>query len=565
MATTSGWAFLVEKALHHKLAAMSSLPSQLAARVGAVAGVDPELRPATKPQFGHFQSNVALRLAKTQGKPPRQVAAEIIDQLDVSDLCETPEIAGPGFINFRLRTQVLAQAVSDQLADPKHGIVPADNPQRVVIDYSAPNAAKQMHVGHLRTTIIGDCFNRVLTAKGHTVIPQNHIGDWGRQFGMLIEQSLDEDLDLDQLDLPSAEELYKRANAHLKSDEAFADRSRDRVVALQAGDPETHAMWEKLIGLSKAGFNKTYARMNVKLTDDDYAGESIYNSLLPQVCDDLEQRGIAVKDQGALVVFAEGFNSPAILRNSQGGYGYDVTDVAAVRYRVGTLNADRLIYVVGSEQIYHFALIFAVTRKAGYLPPEVSARHVSYGMVLGPDGKKFSTREGTAVHLEDLLDEAEEHASPEIAMAAIKYADLSNSLQKDYVFDPERMTATTGDTGPYLQYAHARICQILRKADAEGYQRSGLSSLDEPAEQELALWLTRFGEAVDEVADELTPHKLCVYLYELATKFSSFYEKCPVLKSEGDVRSSRLALCEATQQVLATGLDLLGIHAPERM
>ncbi|WP_316670418.1 arginine--tRNA ligase [uncultured Propionibacterium sp.] len=544
---------------------MSSLSSQLAARVEAVAGVDPELRPATRPQFGHFQSNVALRLARTEGRPPREVAAGIIAGLDVADLCEPPELAGPGFINFRLRSDALAGAVNDQLADEHAGVVQAERPQRVVVDYSAPNAAKQMHVGHLRSTIIGDCFNRVLTAKGHTVVPQNHIGDWGRQFGMLIEQALDEGLDLDGLDLAGAEELYRRANDHIRTDEAFAARSRDRVVALQAGDGPTRQMWGELVGLSKNGFNRTYARMNVRLTDADYAGESIYNDMLPQICEDLEGRGIAVHDQGALVVFVDGFEAPAILRNSRGGYGYDVTDVAAVRYRVDELRADRLIYVVGSEQTYHFNLILALARRAGYLPERVEARHVGYGMVLGPDGKKFSTREGTAVHLDDLLDEAEEHAAPEIALAAIKYADLSNSLQKDYVFDPERMTATTGDTGPYLQYAHARVCQILRRAGAEGRPVGPVGVIDEPAEQELALWLTRFGETVDEVAAELAPHRLCTYLFELATRYSAFYESCPVLRSEGGVATSRLGLCAATRQVLAAGLGLLGMTAPERM
>lgn len=544
---------------------MSSLPSQLAARIEAVAGADPELRPATRPQFGHFQSNVALRLARTEGRPPRELAAGIIDRLDVSDLCEPPELAGPGFINFRLRPDVLAAAVNDQYADEHAGIVQAERPQRVVIDYSAPNAAKQMHVGHLRSTIIGDCFHRVLAAKGHTVIPQNHIGDWGRQFGMLIEQALDEGLDLSTLDLAGAEELYKRANAHIETDEDFADRSRDRVVALQAGDGPTRGMWGALVGLSKAGFNRTYARMNVRLTDADYDGESFYNDMLPQICDDLESRGIAVRDGGALVAFVDGYEAPAILRNSQGGYGYDVTDVAAVRHRVDDLHADRLVYVVGSEQTRHFNLVFALTRRAGYLPEGVEARHVGYGMVLGPDGKKFSTREGTAVHLDDLLDEAEEHASPQIALAAIKYADLSNALQKDYVFDPARMTATTGDTGPYLQYAHARVCQILRRAEAEGRTSGPVTVLEEPAEQELALWLTRFGEAVGEVADELAPHKLCTYLFELATKYSVFYENCPVLRSTGQVLASRLGLCAATRRVLATGLDLLGIEAPERM
>ena len=544
---------------------MASVPSILSARVAAVAGIDPELRAATKPQFGHFQSNVALRLANAEGAKPRDVAARIVDELDVDDLCLPLEIAGPGFINFRLRPEVLAGAVNEQLADEHAGITQAVTPQHVVIDYSSPNVAKQMHVGHLRTTIIGDCFNRVLTAQGNDVLPQNHIGDWGRQFGMLIEQVIDEGLDLATLDLPGAEDLYMRANTRLKGDEVFADRARARVVALQSGDDETYAIWQNLVEISKTGFNATYDRLNVLLTDDHIAGESMYNHMLADICDDLESRGIAVMDDGALVVFVDGFDAPAIMRNSAGGYGYDVTDVAAIKHRVDTLDVDRIIYVTDARQAHHFALVFAVARKAGYLPDDVTTEHVGYGMVLGADGRPYSTREGTAVHLGDLLDEAEQHAAPSIALAAIKYADLSNGLQKDYVFDPERMTKTTGDTGPYLQYAHSRASKIIRDARDLGIEWSQITVLDEFAEQELALWLTRFGEVVDEVAAELTPHKLCNYLFELATKYSSFYENCPVLKSEGEVRSSRLALCAATKQVLGRGLNLLGIDAPERM
>lgn len=544
---------------------MPSLPSQLTARVQQVTGIDPEMRPATKPQFGHYQSNVALRLAKDAGRPPRDVAASIVGQLELDDLCEPLEVAGPGFINFRIKASVLASTATDLLADANAGVTPAANPQTVVIDYSAPNAAKQMHVGHLRSSIIGDCFHRVLGALGHTVIAQNHIGDWGRQFGMLVEQILDEQLEVSSLDLPAAEALYLRANARLKEDEAFAARARDRVVKLQAGDADTLELWEQLVGISKAGFDATYRRLGVLLTEADYAGESMYNHLLPDVCDDLEARGIAQLDDGALVVFVEGYDAPAIIRNRQGGYGYDVTDVAALRYRVEELTADRVIYVVGSEQTHHFQLIFGVCTKAGYLPGRVSAQHVGYGMVLGKDGKKFSTREGTAVHLDDLLDEAEQQAAPNIALAAIKYADLSSGLQKDYMFDAERMVATTGDTGPYLQYAHARVTQILRRAEAEGLTYGAVTLLDEPAEQQLALMLSRFGEVVDDVAANLQPHKLCGYLYELAGAYSTFYEQCPVLKSEAEVRASRLALCATTQRVLAKGLYLLGIDAPERM
>ena len=545
---------------------MLSLPVLLTERFQAVTGVDPELRPATKPQFGHFQSSVALRLAKAEGQPPRAVAERLVGQIDIADVCEPLEIAGPGFINFRIRADVLAATASEIIADPAAGIDRAPEPKTVVVDYSAPNVAKQMHVGHLRSTIIGDCFNRVLTAQGHHVIPQNHVGDWGRQFGMLVEQVLDENLDLGTLDLAGAEELYLRANARLKADEAFADRARDRVVLLQSGDAQTLAIWRRLIELSMQGFNATYGRLGVLLTDADVAGESFYNDLLAPVCDDLESRGIAVHDNGALVVFAEGIDVPAILRNSNGGYGYDTTDVAAIKHRVDTLGADRIIYVVGTPQTLHFQLIFAVARRAGYLPDAVEAVHVGFGQVLGADGKKFSTREGTAVHLDDLLDEAETHAARPIALAALKYADLSSQLQKDYAFDAERMTATIGNTGPYLQYAHARASRILRNAADQGIEAGeSVSVLTEPEEQALALQLSRFGETVAEVAENLQPHKLCTYLYETATALSVFYEQCPVLKSEGEVRASRLALCVATRKVLATGLGLLGIEAPDQM
>ncbi len=544
---------------------MLSLPALLTARFEAVTGVDPELRPATKPQFGHFQSNVALRLAKSEGKPPREVAARIVEQADVADLCEPLEIAGPGFINIRVRSEVLARVATEVLDEPRAGVNATETPQRVVIDYSAPNVAKQMHVGHLRSTIIGDCFNRVLTAQGNTVIAQNHIGDWGRQFGMLVEQILDEGLDVSTLDLVGAEALYQRANAHVKADEAFADRARARVVLLQGGDAATRQIWQQLLDISLAGFNADYARLNVLLTDADSAGESIYNADLPVIAADLEARGIAVVDDGALVVFVDGFPAPLIVRNSQGGYGYGCTDLAAIRHRVDDLHANRIIYVVGQPQAHHFDQVFAVCRRAGYLPDSVSAEFVGFGQVLGPDGKRFSTREGSAVPLSSLLDLAEAEVSPDVALAAIKYSDLSAGLQNDYTFDPERMVASTGNTGPYLQYAHARISGILRKAEAEGSAGTAVTVLDEPAEQALALLLSRFGEVVDEVAASLQPHKLCTYLYDTATALSTFYEQCPVLRSEGEVRSSRLALCAATKKVLATGLDLLGIVAPELM
>lgn len=547
------------------MADMQSLPALLDARLRAVTGVDPEMRAATKPQFGHFQSNVALRLAKQEGRPPREVAADIIGRLDIDDLCEKPEIAGPGFINFRLRSDILAGAVTSLLEDPDGGVNITSYPQRVVVDYSAPNVAKQMHVGHLRTTIIGDCFNRTLTAVGNTVIPQNHIGDWGTQFGMLIEEVLDETLDVATLSLAEADALYKRAAARFRDDEDFAKRARARVATFQGGDEQSLDIWHQLVEISKPAFNHAYARLGVLLTDDDLAGESTYNEDLPVLVKELEDSGVAVMDQGALCIFVEGFDAPLIVRKSDGGFGYATTDLAAIRRRVRDLHADRIIYVTDARQAGHFAQVFAAARMADFLPDDVVAQHVGYGMVLGPDGRPFKTRDGKAATLDSLLDAAEEAAAPNIALAAIKYADLSSGLQKDYTFDVDRMVQTTGNTGPYLQYAHARVSQILRKAEAEGVHFGAVTVLGEPVEQQLALTLSGFGDVVDDVAQHLQPHKLCGYLYELAGTLASFYEACPVLRSEGEVRASRLALCAATKEVLAKGLGLLGIDAPERM
>jgi arginyl-tRNA synthetase len=545
---------------------VSSLPSLLSDRIFGVTGIDPELRPATKPQFGHYQTNVALRLAKSEGQSPREVATRIVARLEVADLCEPPEIAGPGFINFRLRNEVLAEAITEQLADPRAGLSSTEHPQTVVIDYSGPNVAKQMHVGHLRSTVIGDCLHRVLAGVGHHVIAQNHIGDWGTQFGMLVEQILDEGIDASALTLPEAEALYARGSAHFRSDPAFADRARRRVVALQSGDQQTRTIWQQLINVSLAGFNAAYERLGVLLTDDDLDGESTYNDDLPQLVATLEADGTAAMDDGALCVFVDGFTAPMIVRKRDGGFGYAATDLAAIRRRVSDFGADRMIYVVDSRQSDHFDQVFLVARKAGFLPETVATEHVAFGAVLGMDGKPFKTREGTAVTLNDLLDAAEEEASPPIALAAIKYADLSNGLNKDYVFDVHRMVQVTGNTGPYLQYAHARMTQVLRKAEAEGYgEQAKVMVLEEPAEQALALLLTRFGDVVDDVADSLQPHKLCAYLYDLSGALSIFYEQCPVLKAEGVVRESRLAICAATKRVLATGLTLLGIEALERM
>jgi arginyl-tRNA synthetase len=545
---------------------VSSLSSLLSARIEAVAGIDPELRPATKPQFGHYQSNVALRLANSERKSPREVAADIVARLQIADLCEAPEIAGPGFINFRLRTEVLTQAVTDQLADTYVGVSQVSKPQVVVIDYSAPNVAKQMHVGHLRATVIGDCLRRVFAGVGHHVIAQNHIGDWGTQFGMLVEHILDEGIDASSLTLPEADELYARASARFRADEEFAARARRRVVDLQAGDEVTREIWHQLINISLIGFNAAYRRLGVLLTDDDLAGESTYNDELASLVAGLERDGTAVIDDGALCVFVDGFAAPMIVRKRDGGFGYAATDLAAIRHRVRDLHANRIVYVVDARQSDHLDLVFAVARKAGFLPADVITEHVAFGTVLGTDGKPFKTREGTAVNLNTLLDAAEEQAAPPVALAAIKYADLSTGLNKDYVFDVSRMVQTTGNTGPYLQYAHARVTQVLRKGAARGYgEQSKVLVLEEPAEQTLALLLIRFGDIVDEVARTLQPHRLCNYLYELSGALAIFYEQCPVLQSSGAVRDSRLALCLATKRVLADGLTMLGIEPLERM
>jgi arginyl-tRNA synthetase len=545
---------------------VSSLSSLLSTRIEAVAGIDSELRPATKPQFGHYQSNVALRLANSERKSPREVATDIVARLQIADLCEPPEIAGPGFINFRLRTEVLTQAVTDQLADPYVGVSQVSNPQVVVIDYSAPNVAKQMHVGHLRATVIGDCLRRVVAGVGHHVIAQNHIGDWGTQFGLLVEQILDDGIDASRLTLPEADELYARASARFRADEEFAKRARRRVVALQAGDEVTRDIWHQLINISLVGFNAAYRRLGVLLTDDDLAGESTYNDELGSLVAGLERNGTAVIDDGALCVFVEGFAAPMIVRKRDGGFGYAATDLAAIRHRVRDLHANRIVYVVDARQSDHLDLVFAVARKAGFLPADVITEHVAFGTVLGTDGKPFKTREGTAVNLNTLLDAAEEQAAPPVALAAIKYADLSTGLNKDYVFDVSRMVQTTGNTGPYLQYAHARVTQVLRKGAARGYgEQSKVLVLEEPAEQAVALMLIRFGDTVDEVARTLQPHRLCNYLYELSGALAIFYEQCPVLQSSGAVRDSRLALCLATKRVLADGLTMLGIEPLERM
>ena len=552
------------------------------------ADADPLIRPS---QFADYQSNVALPLAKPLRRAPRDVAAELAGHLGDSEIVKDAQVSGPGFINLTLRDDWIAAQATGQLADPRLGVTAAEPAQKVVVDYSAPNVAKEMHVGHLRTTIVGDSIVRALEYLGHTVIRANHIGDWGTQFGMLVEYLLEvgEDAANAQLAAGEINAFYQAARARFDADPAFADRSRRRVVALQAGDPETLRLWNMLVTSTKQYYNAIYARLGVTLTDADLAPESLYNSMLASVCAELEADGVAVISDGALCAFPPGFTGrdgsplPLILRKSDGGYGYATTDMAAIRYRIRDLHADRLIYVVGAEQAQHLEMVFAVARQAGWLTDAVSAEHASIGMVTGADRKRFRTRSGGSVRLIDLIDEAvvraeevikDRYDDPElrgqiaeaVGIGALKYADLSVARDSGYMLDFDRMLALTGNTGPYLQYATARIRSIFRKARIEPDSAAGPIRITDAAERELALRLLGFGAAVHQVSEAAEPHKLATFLFETASAFTTFYEHCPVLKAaEEPVRRSRLALSELALRVLLTGLGLLGIPVPERM
>lgn len=574
---------------------MASPLAVLAPRVSAAieaafgpeqAGADPVLRPS---QHADVQANAALALAKRVGAPPREVAQRIVEHLDVADVCSSVEVSGPGFLNLTLSPEWVGAEATAVAGDPRLG-VPQQAAETVVIDYSAPNVAKEMHVGHLRTTVVGDALARVLEHLGHHVVRQNHIGDWGTPFGMLIERLLEVGPDSEaarQVETdPNA--FYQSARERFDGDAGFAERSRRRVVALQAGDDDTLAHWDELVGLSRHYFNTVYRRLGVTLTDADLAGESTYNAELEAVCDELEAAGLATVSDGALCVFLDGYTGregkpvPLIIRKSDGGYGYGTTDLATIRHRVRDLHADRLLYVIGAPQSLHLRMVWDTARKAGWLPEGLDPVHVQIGNVLGPDRKILRTRSGAPLRLLALLDEAVATAravidearpdldeavraeiAPQIGIGAVKYADLSVAHDSEYVFDLDRMTALTGDTGPYLQYAAARVRSIFRSAGTTG--TGAAIAVTEPAERALALELLGFGDVVAQVGADLGPHRLCGFLFELAQRFSVFYEQCPVLKAEPAVRDARLALCRLTLDVLVRGLDLLGIEAPERM
>jgi arginyl-tRNA synthetase len=554
-----------------------------------VPGADPVLRISDR---ADFQANGALALAKQVGRPPHDVARQVKEMARLDDLCADVEVSGPGFINLTLRDDFIAEQAGAVSADPRLGVEPAVQPERIVLDYSSPNVAKEMHVGHLRSTDIGDALARVLGFLGHDVRRENHIGDWGTPFGMLIEHLLDVDgaENAESFTVRDLNEFYAAARRQFDRDPDFAERSRRRVVLLQSGDPETMRLWRIFVDESMRHARQIYDVLGVLLTEQDTVGESFYNPLLPVVVEELEEKGLLVVDQGALCVFPDGFENrngdplPLIVRKSDGGYGYPATDLACVRDRTERIGATRLVYVVGADQSLHLRMVFAVSALAGYLPDASAATHVGFGNVLGTDNRKLASRSGGDVRLLDLLEEAIERASaalkerdselaPErqdavahaLGIGAVKYADLSTERMRDYVFDWDRMLAFEGNTGPYLQYAHARIRSIFRRGEVTPPEPGTAVRIGEPQERALALQLLRFGEAVETTAETLSPSKLATYLFDLATIFTTFYEACRVLVPDDAVRTSRLALCDLTARVLAQGLALLGIEAPDQM
>lgn len=552
--------------------------------------VEPLVRQSSKAQFGDYQANGIMGAAKKLGQNPREFAQAVLNQLDLSDIAEKLEIAGPGFINIFLKPEWLANNVEAALNDEKLGIK-IDQIQTVVVDYSSPNVAKEMHVGHLRSTIIGDGVVRALEFLGHNVIRANHVGDWGTQFGMLIAYlEKMENQQASAMELSDLEAFYRAAKQHYDSDLEFAEKARNYVVKLQSGDEYCRTMWKKLVDMTMQQNQQNYQRLNVTLTEKDVMGESLYNPMLPAIVEDLKAKGLAVEDDGALVVFLEEFRNKegepmgVIVQKKDGGFLYTTTDIAAAKYRYETLNADRALVFSDSRQSQHMQQAWLITRKAGYVPESFSLEHHNFGMMLGKDGKPFKTRSGDTVKLADLLDEAVERAEKliaeknpnltacekeavveAVAIGAVKYADLSKNRTTDYVFDWDNMLSFEGNTAPYMQYAYTRIRSIFSKADIDPATLTGDIKLTEEKERNLALKLLQFEEAVTTVAREGTPHVLCQYLYELAGIFSSFYEACPILNAEESVKQSRLKLAGLTADTLKQGLDLLGIKTVEKM
>ncbi|KKZ11919.1 MAG: arginyl-tRNA synthetase [Candidatus Synechococcus spongiarum SP3] len=564
------------------------------------AAVDFPLEPATRPEFGDFQANGAMGLAKVLGQPPRQIAQAVVDQLQVDDLCHPPQVAGPGFINFAIRPQVLAAEVQERLDQPRLGVPTAQPQQRVVVDFSSPNIAKEMHVGHLRSTIIGDCIARLLSFRGHRVLRLNHLGDWGTQFGMLIAhlkhvapRSLSGEEHVDLGDLVA---FYRQAKERFDEDEGFQEHSRREVVKLQAGEPESLRAWQLLCQQSRQAFQAVYDRLDVQLVE---RGESFYNEALPKVVEDLEQARLLVVDDGARCVFLEGMTGkdgqplPLIVQKRDGGYNYATTDLAAVRRRLaspdaGGEGAERVVYVTDAGQSNHFAAVFQVAQRAGWVPAGCRLQHVPFGLVQGADGKKLKTRSGATIRLRDLLDEAVDRARHDmvermarehrqvgedfiaqvaetVGIAAVKYADLSQNRTTNYQFSFDRMLSLQGNTAPYLLYAYVRIQGIARQGGSLAAAAPGAICLQAPQELSLARQLLNFDEVILEMERDLLPNRLCAYLFGLSQTFNRFYDQLPVLKAPASSRGTRLALCRLCAQTMGLGLALLGIKTLDRM
>ena len=573
-------------------ALLSEKVSQALIAAGAPADCEPQVRQSAKVQFGDYQANGVMAVAKKLGMAPRQLAEQVLSHLDLNGIASKVEIAGPGFINIFLDPAFLADNVNRALQSERLGVA-TPQVQTIVVDYSAPNVAKEMHVGHLRSTIIGDASVRTLEFLGHKVIRANHVGDWGTQFGMLIaylEKQQQENAG--EMALADLEGFYREAKKHYDEDEAFAERARSYVVKLQGGDEYFLQMWRKLVDITMSQNQITYDRLNVTLTRDDVMGESLYNPMLPGIVADLKAKGLAVESEGATVVFLDEYKNKegepmgVIIQKKDGGYLYTTTDIACAKYRYETLHADRVLYYIDSRQHQHLMQAWTIVRKAGYVPDSVPLEHHMFGMMLGKDGKPFKTRAGGTVKLADLLDEALEHArrlvaekNPDmsadelenlakvVGIGAVKYADLSKNRTTDYVFDWDNMLAFEGNTAPYMQYAYTRVLSVFRKA---GIDENALTDapvvIAEDREAQLAARLLQFEETLSVVAREGTPHVMCAYLYDLAGLFSGFYEHCPILSAESEAtRNSRLKLALLTAKTLKLGLDTLGIETVERM
>ena len=578
----------------------SLLESKLRA---ALDGAEAKVSAATDARFGDYQTNVAMILAKQQRANPRQVAQTILAKLDLADICEAPEIAGAGFINFRLKPAWLAQRFAELCADARLG-VPAQKPRKIIIDFSSPNVAKPMHVGHIRSTILGESLARIAEFIGHETVRDNHIGDWGKQFGMLLNgwKMRVAETGVVPTSIEQLEQMYKAINARI-ADEGGAEKTvsaqiSDELVKLQNGDAENLALWREMIRISQKEFDSIYARLAVRF--DVTLGESFYNPQLKGIAQGLLARGIAIESDGALCVFSDNSTkpeddpflikdkdgwraNPALVQKSDGTANYTTTDLATLQYRLATWSPDEIVYVTDGRQQLHFRQFFAIYRR---WHPEVTAKlaHVWFGSILGDDGRPFKTRSGDTIRLADLLDEAEERAlklvvekNPDlpdaerreiariIGIGAVKYADLLPNRQSDYTFSWDKMLSFQGNTAPYLQYSYVRIRSIFRKAGGEFQISDFRFQMSEPAELALAKKLLQFGEVLPQVLDDYRPNVLANYLYELASTFHGFFEACPVLKSEGVTRTSRLTLCDATARLLKQGLALLGIEVPERM